>query len=254
MIRNFILNFLKIIGKLKVVNKIYSIIKTLDNFEKIKIDEENKIYLLDTNWLTRYRIQSFYSKEPETINWINNFQSGTFWDIGANVGLYSIYASKINKNLKTISFEPSVLNLEILSKNIYKNNQQDNIKIVTNPLSNKNKFDKFYLSNLDEGGANSSFGKKINDVLYYHTNSINCEKLISLYNLEEPKYVKIDIDGNELEVLESIFKVFNNIESFLIEVETEKEEILNIMKKNNYQIIFSDNNVNNIIWKKIKSV
>ena len=28
-----------------------------------------------------------------------------FWDIGANVGIYSIYAAKLN-NLKVISFEP----------------------------------------------------------------------------------------------------------------------------------------------------
>lgn len=252
MIKNLFIKFFTFLNKFKNVNKIFSIIKNIDTYKKIKIDDKNNIYLLDTNWLTRYRIESFYTKEPETIDWINKFDKGIFWDIGANVGLYSIYASKINSNIETISFEPSVLNLEILSKNIYKNNQQDNIKIVTNPLSKINIFDKFYLSNLDEGGANSSFGKKIKDVFYYNTNSINCEKLVDLYKVTEPRYVKIDIDGNELEVLESIFKVFSNIESFLIEVDFNKEEIINFMHKKNYKITFSDDSCNNIIWKKTK--
>ena len=37
----------------------------------------------------------FFSKEPETLEWIDNFSkdSSIFWDIGANIGLYSIYNS-----------------------------------------------------------------------------------------------------------------------------------------------------------------
>lgn len=254
-IRSLLTKILKLINKNLLINKIFSIIKNISDFKEIKIDNNDKIFLLDTNWLTRYRIESFYTKEPETIEWINNFISGSFWDIGANVGLYSIYASKINDKIKVISFEPSVLNLEILVKNIYQNKQQNNIKIITNPLSNNNKFDKFYLSNLDKSGANSSFGTKIDDVLNYTTNSLNCEQLRDIYNLEEPKYVKIDIDGNELEVLQSIFKVFHNIHSFLIEVDHQnKKEILKIMENNNYEITFSHLEKKNIIFSKVVAV
>ncbi len=47
------------------------------------------------NGLCRYRADTFSSKEPETLAWIDNFsENSIFWDIGANVGLYSIYAAK----------------------------------------------------------------------------------------------------------------------------------------------------------------
>ena len=35
----------------------------------------------------RYRHKTFFSKEPETIKWIDGFNKGsTFFDIGANIG------------------------------------------------------------------------------------------------------------------------------------------------------------------------
>ena len=41
------------------------------------------------------------TKEPDTINWIDNFnQNDTFFDIGANVGVFTCYAA--SKNIKTI--------------------------------------------------------------------------------------------------------------------------------------------------------
>ena len=48
------------------------------------------------NYYTSLRVNTFYSKEPETLKWIDNFNEDKniiFWDIGANIGLYSIYAA-----------------------------------------------------------------------------------------------------------------------------------------------------------------
>ena len=65
-----------------------------------------------------------FKKEPETISWINNFykfkinKKIKFWDIGANIGVYSIYAGKKYKNIEIVSFEPSTSNLEF-SPEIY---------------------------------------------------------------------------------------------------------------------------------------
>lgn len=48
------------------------------------------------NELNEYRLEKFPIKEPETLAWINQFKDGSvYYDFGANVGLYSIYASKI---------------------------------------------------------------------------------------------------------------------------------------------------------------
>ena len=83
-------------------------------------------------------MKTFSSKEPETLEWINNFDDNEniiFWDIGANIGLYSIYASLKSKNISIIAFEPSTSNLRVLSRNISINNLDDKIKIVSQPLN-----------------------------------------------------------------------------------------------------------------------
>ena len=47
------------------------------------------------NEVCRYRAESFSVKEPETLEWIDRFGgAGAFFDVGANVGLYSIYYAK----------------------------------------------------------------------------------------------------------------------------------------------------------------
>lgn len=251
MIRKILLKIFLFLYNFTSLNKVFSIIKSIEKFESIEIDNNEKIFFLDTNWITRFRLDTFYTKEPETINWIKNFHSGIFWDIGANIGLYSIYSSKVVKNLEVVAFEPSILNLEILIKNIYKNKKQENIKIITNPISNINKFDYFYLSTIERGGANSSFGKKISNQISYKTNSLDCNNLKNIYNLDEPNYVKIDVDGNELEILKSILDTFKNIDSFLVEVNTDQHEIFSLMKKHNYELVYDQENRNNKIWKKI---
>ena len=44
------------------------------------------------NEVTRFRAHTFADKEPETLAWIEEYGGpGVFFDIGANVGLYSIY-------------------------------------------------------------------------------------------------------------------------------------------------------------------
>ena len=110
-----------------------------DSYTNINIQNfQTKFFI--PNELTEWRVKTFFTKEPETLEWIDNFEKKEnliFWDIGANIGLYSIYNSLKNKSSKTICFEPSTSNLRILSRNISINNLEKNIKILPIPLTNK---------------------------------------------------------------------------------------------------------------------
>ena len=193
----------------------------------------------------------FFKRTKKTLNWIKSFKSGTFWDIGANIGLYSIYSCAINKKLNVVAFEPSVLNLELLIKNINKNKLQNNILVITNPISELSKIDNFNLTRDENGGANSTFGKNVQSQISYKTNSLNCKNLRDIYKINEPNYVKIDVDGNELEILRTILQEYPNIESLLIEVSQNEKEIYLLMKQNNYELIFEEKDNPNKIWKKV---
>ena len=68
-------------------------------------------------------VDNLFKNEPETIEWIEKFSPETvFWDIGANVGIYSIYAG-LNPKLKIFSFEPAANNFHLLNHNIIINNK-----------------------------------------------------------------------------------------------------------------------------------
>lgn len=76
-----------------------------------------EINLAVPNRLPHWRADTFSSKEPETLEWIDTIPTGAVsWDIGANIGLYSTYTANARK-CRVWSFEPSVFNLELLAKN-----------------------------------------------------------------------------------------------------------------------------------------
>ena len=107
-----------------------------DSYQTIKILGQN-IYFFVPNSLTKWRVDTFFSKEPETLEWIDNFKNVQgkkiiFWDIGGNIGLYSIYAALKYKSIDVTTFEPSTSNLQVLSRNISINKLNKNMSTATN--------------------------------------------------------------------------------------------------------------------------
>ena len=126
---NILYVFLKILEK---ISKRFIMLRFKEFLEKKsyinKTIFNKKISFFTPNELIRWRVDTILDKEPETIQWINTFDNKCiFWDIGANIGLYSIYAAKNKKNIKVYSFEPSTSNLRTLSRNISINKLQNKI-------------------------------------------------------------------------------------------------------------------------------
>ena len=139
-------------GLIDVIDNDLKEVKHQNNKQLIKF----KLYT--PNKICAYRHRTFSTKEPEMLNWIDEYGGeGTFYDIGANVGIYSIYYAKA-KTGKVISFEPSVFNLRQLAKNISVNGLENSISIVPNPLSESSSVEVFKNGAPDEGGALSAFG------------------------------------------------------------------------------------------------
>ena len=75
-----------------------------------------KFNLICDNWITKYRARTFNVKEPEMLDWLDEhlLDDDVFFDVGANVGIYSIYAALRNSKLTVYSFEPEYSNLNQL--------------------------------------------------------------------------------------------------------------------------------------------
>lgn len=204
-------------------------------YEKISIARWNssetisykgtKISFVNLNQVTEYRISTFATKEPETLDWIDGFDNGeVFWDIGANIGLYSCYAA-LSRNCKVIAIEPSPFNLELLARNINLNNLASIVTVIPLALSIELKRDTLRMSTLIHGEAMSTFGEDYDhlglpmDVIFeYPTIGISMDDLIVKFGIQAPAHIKIDVDGIEHLILSGGASVLRVTKSLLVEV------------------------------------
>ena len=107
-----------------------------------------------------FRIRTFHEKEPETLEWIDSInEDEVFWDIGANISIYSLYAAI--RGLRVLSFEPSPANYHLLNSNIEKNCLNHSISAYCLAFSEKTELGSFYMSSTEAGSALNSFGEAV---------------------------------------------------------------------------------------------
>jgi|TARA_B110000027_G_scaffold113154_1_gene122098 FkbM family methyltransferase len=227
----------------------FAIFEEVSNFKTdvTNLKNKNKEFSFYTpNYLSRYRAKSLYLKEPDTIEWLDSFKDNSvFFDIGSNVGLYSIYSAKL-KNSKVYSFEPSVFNLDLLAKNIYLNKLEDKITIIPLPVNDQKKISFFNFTDTGKGAAFSTFdknydhnGNDLNTEFKFKVISSSLDDIIKDFYIEKPEYIKIDVDGIEHLILKGSTGILKNVRSILIEVNDnfkyQKQEIINILQQNNFE-------------------
>ena len=172
--------------------------------------------------LSIWRYRSFYEKEPETIKWIDFFATSkihlNFLDVGANIGMYSLYFLSLVKDKKVICVEPFQENFELLTRNLKLNNYLDCAQVINNPLSSESKRGKAVVSDMRPGGS----GYKLIEGEKGHQESMDVQILdidSILYPFNQNYILKIDTDGNDFEILQGGIKSFKSgcIVSVLIE-------------------------------------
>lgn len=229
-----------------------------DSYKSIEILNQKVNFFIPNNTV-EWRVDTFFSKEPETLEWINSFNNSKeiiFWDIGANIGLYSIYTALKHSNCKVISFEPSTSNLRTLSRNISINKLENKIRIFTNPLSNKS--DKFLQMNEEkfvEGGALNTFGenydfegKKFKSSMSYQILGKSINSIIQNKILDIPNHIKIDVDGIEHLILEGGDEYLNHPQLLSLSIEINEnftdqyQRILKIMQDYSFKILHKKHN------------
>lgn len=203
----------------------------------IKINGVKILSLRNYSSTCKMRAETFLTKEPDTINWIKNFkENDVFLDIGANIGIYSLFAAK--KVAKVWAIEPESLNFAMLNLNTYDNNLSS--KIIALPLSlhENTQIDKLNIQNLDWGGALNSFnntkdqfGKNFFPKFAQGSYAIKLDDLINI--IGKVDHIKIDVDGNEDLIIRGGIETLKEkkIKSILIELDE---------KLKNYELILKD--------------
>ena len=214
--------------KKKIKERSQSLVVTLND----KITGK-PIKFITPSELALWRAHTLYVKEPITIEWIRKFDSNKiFFDVGANVGMYSIFAAIIS-NVKVLSFEPESNNFQILMENIFLNNLKNKIDAYPLGLSNTTALTKLYMSTFEKGQGHHSVGESIDHNLKpkkteyeqgIFTTTLN--DLVNKWKLPIPNYLKIDVDGIEYKIVSESSYILKDIslESVLIEINPNREE------------------------------
>ncbi len=181
--------------------------------------------------IEKYRMDTFWTKEPETIEWINDFKSPyIFWDIGANIGIYSLYAA-VTKWGNIYCFEPMINNFNALMQNI-RLNKFKNIQAFPIGIMGEFGYDYLYNPSTEKGISGSQIGTIGNILSVADNYSILYHSIDELAEImHSPNYVKIDIDGLEFQVVCGMLKTLrnNDLKSVLIEInDYPKDTILKI--------------------------
>lgn len=189
----------------------------------IKNNGKTLFSIRDMGGSTKSRGVSFFTKEKITVKWIERFnKNATLIDVGANIGIYSLYAATLKHTV--ISIEPESLNFALLNLNIYDNKLNKKIKSFPICFSNKESFGYLNINNMNWGKSSHNYSKSLLDHQFAQgTYAITIDKFCETLNLS-PNYIKIDVDGNENQVTDGMISQIKkeNLISILIEVEINK--------------------------------
>jgi FkbM family methyltransferase len=148
-------------------------------------------------------------KEPETVNWIQRTlkPGDVLYDIGANVGAYSLIAARSTRGQLTVyAFEPGYTTFPNLVENIFINKCEDAIIPFPVALGARTALLGFQYGTLEPGGATHGgirgAESRSGNVRTQAVPSYRLDDFVSLLHLRSPTHLKIDVDGSELELLE----------------------------------------------------
>lgn len=196
---------------------------------------------------SKKRLRTLLSKEPITLAWIDTFAEGeTLYDVGANVGMYTIYAAVMRKAF-VHAFEPEALNYAELNKNIYLNDLHGRVLGYCLALSDVDKLDRLLLSDFGLGISYHDFQENSwkEDKTFAHDWHVSRDnrrvqgcvghRLDTLVaeGLPRPDHIKIDVDGLEHRVVEGMIETLASpgLKTVLIEINFDDPRNLAIVER-----------------------
>jgi FkbM family methyltransferase len=132
-------------------------------------------------------------------------------DIGANVGLFTLYAK--DSASRIVSVEPTPSHQHLFEKIAGK---YENVELVKAALSNKDEDINFYIC--DYNSTCNSLVEREGGVV--KVEGLTFESLLKKVNLEHVDFCKIDIEGSEMIAIteETLKPVYDKIDRMFIEV------------------------------------
>ena len=195
-------------------------------FAELDLDGRTLRYCISSP-VSEWRVKTLFTKEPGTIDWLHSFNPGeAFVDIGANVGMYSLYAGVIAK-ARVFSFEPESQNYAELCRSIFFNEsaRRDMVAWCAAIGEAPVEVSRLLIRDLHTGDSFHDFGEPSRNYAAaerFAQGSIgfSLDHLIEMGAVPEPDHIKIDVDGFEPKVIAGARRIIEGrkLRSLLIEV------------------------------------
>ncbi|KAF3885417.1 MULTISPECIES: FkbM family methyltransferase [Nostocales] len=181
-------------------------------------------YYVSSQEETQYIYSEIFTEQQYIGHNIVINEGDCIFDVGANIGLFSLYVSTIQEKLKIYAFEPIPETFAVLEKN-KQLHSLDNLFVFNYGLSSENNLEKAFTFYPDMAGNSTtrpgeilveqeSFPSeiRIEDLFkdfFQDEKKIKCEvktlsSVISELGISSIELLKIDVEGEEYEVLKGI--------------------------------------------------
>lgn len=165
-------------------------------------------------------------------------------DIGAHIGVFSVFAARLADNVTVYSFEPEPENFQLLLKNIELNHLGNKIHTINQAVSSTDTPKKLIRS-ASSVSAHSLFPGKFDENDIKDSVDVSCITLASIFEkhaIKKCDILKLDCEGEEYnillnapdDVLAKIVKIVAEYHDGLIEYT--HRDLENFLRQHNFQV------------------
>jgi len=168
-------------------------------------------------------LQKIYTKnyKPRERN------GGVVLDLGANIGVFSIFIASLDPRFKVYSYEPAPRVFRRLVKNISANNLSERIHHFRYAVASKNAHE----ISLTEGGNDML------DDIEFKAPAITIEKIFEDNHINRCAFLKMDIEGMEFEVLPATpQEIWKRIDYVAMEYHDDPSSLKAILSKQGFTV------------------
>lgn len=197
------------------------------------------------------RGRSFLGKEPETIAWLRRTlrPDDVFLDIGANIGIFSIFAGmRLGPNGHVYACEPHLPTAAQLLQNVSANDLGDRVSVLSIAVAGEDGFTPFRYKRWRQGASGSQLSVDGGPAMERSVGAelkaaMRVDSMVSRGVIRPPNLVKIDTDGIEIAIVRGMEQTLRSAQrprSILLEIQVgEYDQQVEFLKSCGYALVGS---------------